>query len=160
MKKILFFLISAGLILPVFIFAADVTFNDPLTSNVLKTAIDKIIGYIFNISLGLGPLLIIIGAVVFSTAAGNPDRVETGKKIIIYTVIGLIIIFLSFGISSLLTNILSLGGETGEPIGPDGYSADPDEASQQYLSNPDQVDDSVLPVLNERNELRALFGDI
>jgi len=158
MKKILFILISTGLILPVFIFAADVTFNDPLTSDTLKTAIDKIIGYIFNISLGLGPLLIIIGAVIFSTAAGNPDRIETGKKIIIYTIIGLIIIFLSFGLFSLLTNVFSLGGGTGEPIGPDGYPTDPDVALQEYLSNPDQVDDSVLPILNRKNELNELFG--
>jgi len=158
MKKTLFILISVGLILPFFASAFTIAVNNPLNSDTLDTTIDRLLSLLFNISLGLGPLLIIIGAVIISTAGGDPGRIETGKKIIIYTIIGLVVVFLSAGLSALLTNIFSLGG-TGEAIGPDGYPTDPQAAMSRYLSGADQVEDPALSTFSDRrNEIDELFG--
>lgn len=106
MKKILFVLIFVSLILPIFVSAFEITFNNPLNSDILKTAIDKIVSFIFYISLGIGPLLIVIGAVVLAAAGQNPEQAETGKKIIIYTLVGLAAVFLAKALIYIVINVL------------------------------------------------------
>jgi len=106
MKKIIFALIFGMLILPIFVSAYSITFNNPLNSDMLKVTIDKLVGLVFNISLGLGPLFIIIGAVVISTAGSNPEQAATGKRIIIYTLIGLAIVFLAKALVYIVINLL------------------------------------------------------
>jgi|GEM_PF-1303714 len=106
MKKVLFFLITVSLILPFFVSAFEVSFNNPLNADILKVTIDKIVSFIFYISLGLGPLMIIIGAVIFATAGQNPDQAETGKRVIIYTLVGLAVIFLVKALIYIVINVL------------------------------------------------------
>jgi len=106
MKKALFVLIFGMLILPFFASAFDIVFNNPLNADILKVTIDKIVSFIFYISLGLGPLMIIIGAVIFTTAGQNPDQAEMGKRVIIYTLIGLAAIFLAKALIYIVINVL------------------------------------------------------
>jgi len=65
-----------------------------------------ITGFIFMIALGLAPLMIIIGAFYILTAGADPKRVETGKNIILYTVIGFTIILLGRALVYVIQNIL------------------------------------------------------
>lgn len=99
-------MISGMLILPLFASAFEITFNNPLNSDILRIAIDKIVTFIFYISLGLGPLLIIIGAVILSAAGQNPEQAEMGKRIIVYTLIGLAIVFLAKALVYIVINVL------------------------------------------------------
>jgi len=51
-------------------------------------------------------LFIIIGGVMYITSAGNPDNVAKAKNTILYGVIGLIVVLLSWAIVTfVLTNI-------------------------------------------------------
>ena len=68
--------------------------------------VDGIIGFIFIIALGLAPLMIIIGAFYILTAGADPKRVETGKNIILYTLIGFTIILLGRALVYVIQNIL------------------------------------------------------
>lgn len=43
-------------------------------------------------------IMIIYGGFLYVTAAGKEDKVETGKKIIMYSIMGIVIILLSFAI--------------------------------------------------------------
>jgi len=101
MRKILPILIS--LILPVFVLAQ---IENPLTSENLEDLINGIINFIFNISLVLAPMMIIVGAFYLVTAAGNPNQVETGKKVILYALIGFLVILLAKGLATLIISIL------------------------------------------------------
>lgn len=53
-------------------------------------------------------VMIIYGGFLYVTAAGNGEKVESAKKIIMYSVIGIIIILLSFAIVNTI-----LGAGTG-----------------------------------------------
>lgn len=68
--------------------------------------VDGIIGFIFIIALGLAPLMIIIGAFYILTAGADPKRVETGKNIILYTLIGFTIVLLGRALVYVIQNIL------------------------------------------------------
>lgn len=80
-----------------------------------------VIAKIINVALGfLGiavVLLILYGGFVWMTAGGDEKKIETAKKIITNAVIGLIIIVLSFAISSFvlsrLQEAVSPGGSGG-----------------------------------------------
>lgn len=55
----------------------------------------------------LAVLLVIYGGFLYMTAAGDDGKTENGKKVILYAVIGIIIILISFALVNTL--ILGLG---------------------------------------------------
>jgi len=52
--------------------------------------------------------MIMIAAFFLLTAAGNPQRVDKAKQIILWTVIGLAIILLAKGLISVLRQIIGV----------------------------------------------------
>jgi len=71
--------------------------RNPLAAQNLQEFLEMVIGFLFRLGLILAPVFILIAAFYFMTAAGNPAQIETGKRIIIYTVIGLIVIIMARG---------------------------------------------------------------
>ena len=71
---------------------------------------------IIQIALGLvgiiALVLVIYAGFIWTTSMGNPERIETAKKIMTNAAIGLVIIFLSFSIVSFVIGLLqdALGG--------------------------------------------------
>ncbi len=78
----------------------------PLGSTNIEDLLDSVINYIFWFATAITPILIISGAFVFMTSAGNIEKVNTAKKIMTYTVIGYAIILFSRGLIAILANIL------------------------------------------------------
>jgi len=64
------------------------------------------IGYIFLIGMILAPLLILIGAFMFFTAAGDPSRAQGAKRLIIGASVGLAILLFGRVILAILKFIL------------------------------------------------------
>ncbi|MCX6789029.1 MAG: pilin [Candidatus Gribaldobacteria bacterium] len=64
------------------------------------------VNYIFYLSIILAPLMIIIGAAVFLTSAGNPKQTKLGTSIIQWTAIGFAIILFARGITAIIKMIL------------------------------------------------------
>ncbi len=80
---------------------------NPLQADDFNELIDSIINIIFNLSLLLAPLMIVVAGFLFVTAAGDPNRVNTAKKIILWTAVGFLIVLLSKGIFEAVTGLLS-----------------------------------------------------
>ena len=107
MKKIVSIFI---LFIPFFsTLAQGVTFTPPTAATSFQEVFNNILAWLFGLSLALAPLMIIIGAFVMVTSAGDPKRAANGKKIILYTIIGFSIILLARGISALVYRILTGG---------------------------------------------------
>lgn len=106
MKKELSTLIFLGLFLPTFILA-QITIENPLKAKTFEELINNIIDFIFYVAMALAPLMVLIGAFYIMSAGGNPKRVETGKNIILYTVIGLVIVFLAKAIVFMIRQVLT-----------------------------------------------------
>lgn len=84
----------------------SVVICNPIQACDFEELVGGIIGFIFMIALALAPLMIIIGAFYILTAGADPKRVETGKNIILYTVIGFAIILLGRALVYVIQNIL------------------------------------------------------
>jgi hypothetical protein len=53
-------------------------------------------------------IFILVGGITIATSAGDPNRTELGKKIIIFSLVGLMIGTLAFGIVNLFYGYLGL----------------------------------------------------
>ncbi len=71
--------------------------QNPIESENFQQFLTVIINFLFWIGLALAPVFILISAFYLMTAAGNPAQIETGKRIITYTVIGLLVIIMARG---------------------------------------------------------------
>lgn len=70
--------------------------------------VDRLINFFFYIAVVLAPLMVLIAAFYFLTAAGDPKRVQTAKSIITYTVIGTAVIFLAKGLIAVISQVLGV----------------------------------------------------
>ena len=68
-----------------------------------------VIQILLYIVASISVLFLIIGGFRYVTAHGNEEQAEAAKKTIIHSIIGLIIVILSFAIIAIITNILVAG---------------------------------------------------
>ncbi len=73
----------------------------------ISEVVDSVINYAFLAAMVVAPLIILFGAFTFMTAAGDPEKVATGKKIIFWAIVGLAIALFSKVIISIVKSILS-----------------------------------------------------
>ena len=83
-------------------------FCNPLCAKSFEELLNIVVNIVFTISLAIAPILFILAGFYFVTAAGKPEQVETAKKMILWTVIGLIVIICSKGIINLFTEIMQV----------------------------------------------------
>ncbi len=75
---------------------------NPLKYKSFECLIEAVINVIFLLSLGIAPLMVLIGAFYLMTAGGNPAKVKTAQSIFIWTAVGLLIILMAKGVSSII----------------------------------------------------------
>ena len=95
-----------ALIVPVASGAVELA--NPLKAKNFQELVALIANFIFNLALWTAPIMFIIGGFYYLTAAGSPEKIETGKKIILYTIIGLIIIISAKGLINMFKNIFDI----------------------------------------------------
>jgi hypothetical protein len=92
--------------------SVNVEFENPITSNTLDQVVSNLTDFVFTIALIVCPLVIIIGGFLFVTAGGDPKKVETGKKMIFWALVGLTIAMLAKGAVVLLRALLGVKKST------------------------------------------------
>ena len=85
---------------------ADLRFEPPLGTTSVQEIIGNVIQAILGIVGSIALLMFVIGGFVWMTAAGNPERVKLGKNIIIWSVIGLAVIFAAYAITRFVLTAL------------------------------------------------------
>jgi len=82
--------------------------KNPLGNATLYDLINRIINYIFTIALSVGAILFVLAGYRFIMAAGDPEKIMTAKKMVWWTIIGLIVIIASKGIMALMREIFKV----------------------------------------------------
>lgn len=82
--------------------------KNPLDAETLQEAIDALLDFFFYLAIALGPLMIIYGAFLIMTAAGDADKINKGKAVISWTLVAIAIILLAKGLPSIIKG--ALGG--------------------------------------------------
>jgi len=88
--------------------AGQICIENPLCAESFEDLLNAIVNFIFWVALAVAPMMIMIAAFFLLTAAGNPQRVDKAKQIILWTVIGLAIILLAKGLISVLRQIIGV----------------------------------------------------
>ena len=106
--KLLIFLLLISFFIPLTTEGAVVEIENPLKAKSFDELIENIIKFLFQLSFFVGALMIVVAAYYFLTSGGDPERIKTAKNIIIWTLVGIIILFLSVAFVTLLKEILGV----------------------------------------------------
>ena len=68
-----------------------------------------VINYIQLMAGIITVLFLMVGGVLYVTSAGSEEQAEKGRKILINSVIGLVVIIMSYAIVRVVSSIISLG---------------------------------------------------
>jgi len=79
---------------------------NPLQTENLTDIVDNILNLLFNFALVLTPLMVVVAGVMFVTAGGDPNRISTAKRILLWTAVGFVIILLAKGLIAVLRAII------------------------------------------------------
>lgn len=79
-----------------------------LPSISISTIFKRLADILFYILLGLVIIFIIWGAITIVASSGDPNKVEWGKRIIIYSLVGLVLGIAAYGIVNLVYGYLAL----------------------------------------------------
>jgi len=75
------------------------------------TLINSVTNFIIDVSIPIAGLMILYGAFLILTAAESPKRFETGKKTIMYTILGLVVIILAKGLTVIIVQLIGASGK-------------------------------------------------
>ena len=103
MKKALLIFLLILFFIP--LISEAVTIPNPLKAQNFTELLEAIINFIFYLSLGIAPIMIIVAGFYFITANGDLEKINTAKKIILWVSIGLIVVISAKGLIKLFEDI-------------------------------------------------------
>lgn len=80
---------------------------DPLAGCGWDCVANRIIDGLGIISTAIVTIMVLFGGFQIMTAAGDPEKIKTGKHTIFYAVVGFIILLFAGGITVILRNLFS-----------------------------------------------------
>ena len=86
----------------------SVDIQNPLEHDTFDALVQAIVNFIFKIAMVIAPLMIIVAGFFYLTAMGDPEKIKTAHKVIMYTLIGLVICLMATGIIKLINTVLGV----------------------------------------------------
>ena len=108
MYKYLSLVLLIVILVPLIVEAQIVTIDNPLAADNFAELIDAIINIIFYIAIAIAPIMFIVAGFYFVTAAGEPEKINTAKRIILWTFIGLLVVVSAKGLIMLFGEIFGV----------------------------------------------------
>ncbi len=84
------------------------TLMNPLGVATFAELVQKILGALFTLSIPICSIMVMVGGYYIMSAAGNEERLKTGRNTIFYAAIGFLVILLANGVVSLIRNITGI----------------------------------------------------
>ncbi len=84
-----------------------VVLDNPLGVDSIGEIIQNVLNGLILIAAPIVAIMILVGGFQIMFAAGDPEKFKTGKKTILYTVIGYAILLVASGISTVIQSVLS-----------------------------------------------------
>jgi len=78
--------------------------TNPLSVNTPQALIGKIINAVLGVVGSLALLMFVYGGLTWMTSSGSQEKIKKGRDIIVWSIIGLAIIFASYGLVRILLN--------------------------------------------------------
>jgi len=85
-----------------------VTFSNPINATTFEELIVSIINWLLAIIGSIVLLFIIIGGIMYMTAAGNEEQIKRAKRILFYTILGFAVVLISYSLIQEIKKILGI----------------------------------------------------
>ena len=108
LSKFIIFLLLISFFVPLSAKGAIIEIENPLEAESFDELVENIVRFLFRLSLFVGALMIVVAAYYFLTSGGDPEKIKTAKNIIIWTLVGIIVLFLSVAIVAFLKEMLGI----------------------------------------------------
>jgi len=104
-EKIIISILLLSLLMPAVVSAA-IEIPNPLEAETIPEIIESIGDLIFYVGLALVTLMILIGGIMFITAAGDPQKVATANRLFFWTAIGAAVVIFAKAVTGIIAYIL------------------------------------------------------
>ena len=84
-----------------------ITFPNPLSCDDFQCVATKIMDALFDISIPIVAIMVLVGGFQILTAGGDAEKFGTGKKTILYAAIGFVAIFMARGVVGIIQSIFN-----------------------------------------------------
>lgn len=109
-KLILSSIIIWVLITPFIISAIDVTTEtEPERIASLDTIFSKIVGLVWYAFVALTIVMFMVAGILFLTAQGEPDKLETARRAALWGVVGVVVAIVGYSIIAILKEQMGAG---------------------------------------------------
>ncbi|MBI4132766.1 MAG: TrbC/VirB2 family protein [Candidatus Sungbacteria bacterium] len=86
--------------------ASAVSVQDPLGGKKFEDIIKGVVSFANTILAPLSTLMILIAAFLYMTGGGNPEKITTAHRVLIWALVGIAIVLLSNGALAIIKNVL------------------------------------------------------
>ena len=107
LPKLIIFFLLISILIPSLV-EGVVRIENPLKAKSFEDLINRLIDFIFKLAIMIAPIMIIVAGFYFITAAGEPEKINTAKKIILWTLIGLLVVLSAKGLIVLFKEIFEV----------------------------------------------------
>ncbi|MBN2854518.1 hypothetical protein JXK06_03250 [Patescibacteria group bacterium] len=83
----------------------DLSLSNPLGASSVNELIGRVINSVMGIVGSLALLMFVYGGLTWMTSSGSQDKVKKGKDILLWSAIGLIVIFGAYGLTKFIINL-------------------------------------------------------
>jgi len=82
---------------------------EPITSfGQVVNFINRIAGIFFGLIIAIAVIMLLYAAFLYLTAAGNPDRTNRAKDILIYGIVGIAVAIVAGGVTSIIGSLFGV----------------------------------------------------
>lgn len=106
LSKYFILLLLIAILVPITVEA--VTIDNPTKHKNFQELIDSLINIIFMLAIAIAPIMFIVAGFYFVTAVGDPEKINTAKRIILWTFIGLLVVVSAKGLIALFVKIFEV----------------------------------------------------
>jgi len=92
----------------IFLSVAAVEIPPPTKWETFHDLINAVLNFLIYLSFPIGAIMFTIAGFYFVTAAGDPEKIKTAKQIILWTAIGLLVVFCAKGIVALVGQVIGI----------------------------------------------------
>lgn len=85
-----------------------VTIEPPTRHKSFWDLIDDLIDFIVMLAIAIAPIMFLVAGFYFITAAGDPVKIQTAKRIVLWTFIGLLVVMSAKGLIALFGKIFGV----------------------------------------------------
>lgn len=87
--------------------SGGIKLTNPLTCPDITCVVGAITKALLDISIPIVAIMVLVGGFQILTAGGDPEKFKTGRKTIMYAVIGFAVILIANGVVSIVQSLLT-----------------------------------------------------